>query len=254
MRLERHGQPAIWLTERPIAHRGLHGAANGIPENSVSAARAAIERRFAIECDVQCTADGEAVVFHDFTLDRLTAGTGAIAALPSAALADLRLTDSNDRIPTFTSFLDHIAGAVPLICEIKSRFEGDMRLTDRVAEVLRDYSGPVAVKSFDPAVVIHLRGRGFGRPLGICSEATFEDPEWDDLSPALRRSLAQVLHFAESQPDFLSFCVNDLPHAVPYLCRSALDLPVMAWTVRTPEQRERAAAWADQMVFEGFVP
>src|SRR4051794_2404055 len=60
-----------WLTARPIAHRGLHDKAKGVIENTVSAALAAVDAGYAIECDVQLTGDGEAVVFHDFTLDRL---------------------------------------------------------------------------------------------------------------------------------------------------------------------------------------
>ena len=61
-----------WLVARPIAHRGLHDPAAGLIENTLAAADAAIAGGYAIECDVQDTADGEAVVFHDFTLDRLT--------------------------------------------------------------------------------------------------------------------------------------------------------------------------------------
>lgn len=213
-----------------------------------------MDRGFAIECDVQCTADGDAMVFHDFTLERLTDATGPIARMQSSGVVALRLKGSGDRVPSFAALLDRVAGRVPLICEVKSMFEGDMRLADRLSVLLRDYAGPVAIKSFDPAIIVHLRGLQLDRPLGIIAEAVFDDPEWQGLSAETRRSLANFLHFAETRPDFLSYHVNDLPHAVPYLCRTALGLPVMAWTVRTPEQRQRALAWADQMVFEGFVP
>ena len=147
-----------------------------------------------------------------------------------------------------------LGGQVPLICEVKSRFDGDQRLADRVAELATGYDGPLAIKSFDPAVVAHLRARGLPRPLGIVAEADYGDPEWSHLSPEVKRGLAHMLHFADTRPDFLSYHVHDLPHAVPHLYRVAVDLPVMAWTVRTPDQRQRAARWADQMVFEGFVP
>ncbi len=76
-----------WIVATPIAHRGLHNAAQGVIENSTSAAQAAIARGFAIECDVQLTADGEAVVFHDFTLDRLTEAVGRVDAMTAAQLA-----------------------------------------------------------------------------------------------------------------------------------------------------------------------
>ena len=116
------------------------------------------------------------------------------------------------------------------------------------------YDGPLAIKSFDPAVIRHLRRLALPCPLGIVAEAAYDDSEWDPLSADLKRELAEVLHFGETRPDFLSYRVADLPHAIPYLCRTAIGLPVMTWTVRTDEQRRRAAVWADQMVFEGFVP
>ncbi len=243
-----------WLVARPIAHRGLHEAAAGRIENSPSAARAAMAQGFAIECDVQRTADDDAVVFHDFALDRLTDASGAVGDRSSQALAQLQLKNSTDHIPTLEAFLDLVGGAVPVICEIKSAFDGDMRLAERIALVSASYPGPLAIKSFDPAVIIHLRALGLDRPLGIVSEATFEDAEWRDLTPSKRHELANFLHFTETYPDFLSYHVNDLPCAVPFLCWRAIGLPVMTWTVRTPEQRQKAADWADQMVFEGFIP
>ncbi len=243
-----------WLVRRPIAHRGLHDRAAGVVENSPAAARAAMARDFAIECDVQLTADGDAVVFHDFDLGRLTGGLGRVAERRAVDLAALALSGSEDTIPTLAGFLALIDGRVPLICEVKSRFDGDARLADRVAALATLYDGPLAIKSFDPAVIAHLRGCGLGNPLGIVAEADYDDPEWSSLSPDARRDMAEMLHFGETRPDFLSYAADDLPHAVPHLCRVGMGMPVMTWTVRTPEQRQRAARWADQMVFEGFVP
>ena len=243
-----------WLVRRPVAHRGLHDRGSGVIENSPSAAAAAIQLDFAIECDVQLTVDREAVVFHDFTLDRLTDSRGPVLERTATDLACTVLTGSEDRIPTLPAYLRLIGGRVPLICEIKSLFDGDMRLTDRVAEIAQAYDAPLAVKSFDPAVLAHLRAGGLRRPLGIVAQADYADPEWRDLPADLKRNLAEMLHFGETRPDFLSYHVADLPHAVPYLCRTALGVPTMTWTVRTPEQRQLAATWADQMVFEGFAP
>jgi glycerophosphoryl diester phosphodiesterase len=243
-----------WLVERPIAHRGLHDRANGRIENSLSAAAAAMAQGFAIECDVQITSDGEAVVFHDFTLDRLTAGQGRVDAAPARRVTDLALAATDDRIATLADFLAAIGGRTPLICEIKSRFDGDFRLAGRVAEIVDRYEGPAALKSFDPAVIAHLRARGTRCPLGIVAEAHYDDPEWAELSVAQRFALANALHYRETQPDFLSYAVTDLPHAVPFLCRNGIGMPVMTWTVRTPEQRAIAAEHADQIVFEGFLP
>ena len=244
-----------WLVGRPIAHRGLHDRAAGVIENSLSAARAAIAGGFAIECDVQLTADGEAVVFHDFALDRLTGASGPVAGRSAAELGAIALSGSaGDRIPTLGALLATVGGRVPLICEVKSRFDGDMRLANRVLAVAAGHAGPLAVKSFDPAVVTHLRACAMPNPLGIVAEASYGDPEWAALAPERRADLAALSHVGDTRPDFLSWRVHDLPHAAPALFRAALGRPVMVWTVRTADQRQRAARWADQMVFEGFAP
>ena len=244
-----------WLVATPIAHRGLHDRANGIVENTLTAAEAAIARGFPIECDLQLTGDGDAVVFHDFTLDRLTGETGAVAERTAADLAEIAIAGSaSDRIPTLKAFLDRIAGRVPLVIEIKSRFDGDLRLTDRTCEILRGYRGPYCVKSFDPAVIARVRAIAPGIVRGIVAESTYDDRSYDGLSTERKHALANLLHFEESRPQFLSWNVKHLPAAAPYLARLLGRLPVMAWTVRDPDARARAQRYADQMVFEGFVP
>lgn len=243
-----------WLVARPIAHRGLHDRARGLIENSLAAARAAAALGFAIECDVQVTADGDAVVFHDSALDRLTAEAGSVASRRCDALCAIPLAGSDDRIPSFAAFLALVGGRVPVICEVKSRFDRDTRFADRVADLAEGYAGPLALKSFDPDVIARFRARGLRHPLGIVAEADYGDADWSFLPAATKAQLVALLHVAETQPDFLSFRVGHLPHAVPQLFREALGRPVMAWTVRTPDQRQRAARWADQMVFEGFLP
>lgn len=244
-----------WLTATPIAHRGLHDKANGIIENTLTALDAAAARGFAIECDVQLTADNDAVVFHDFTLERLTGETGPVVERTSADLEKIAISGSAaDRIPSLTTFLDRLAGRVPLVLEIKSRFSGDMRLTERTCEVLRSYKGPICVKSFDPKIVAHVRKIAPGLLRGIVAESTHDSAGYDMLSPSEKKALGELLHFGESQPQFLSWKVADLPDGAPYLARILGRLPVMTWTVRTPAERENAERHADQMVFEGFVP
>ena len=243
-----------WLTARPIAHRGLHDRAAGRPENTLAAARAAVAGGFAIECDVQLSRDGEAMVFHDAALGRLTQASEAVAERSAADLGTLAIAGTAETIPTLQAFLAAIGGAVPVVIEVKSRYDGDLRLATRAAEVAAAHDGPVALKSFDPQVVAALRDLCPTIPRGIVAETTQDDPVYAALPPSLRRALSDVLHFAETRPDFLSWRVDDLPCAPTYLCRLLGQIPVMAWTVRTEDQRARAAAHADQMVFEGFVP
>lgn len=250
------GRPDLgWLIARPIAHRGLHDLAAGVIENSPSAAQAAIAGGFGIECDVQLTTDGEAVVFHDFVLDRLTGETGAVVERKAEALSAITLKGSNDPILTLSAFLDLIGGRVPLVIEIKSRFDGNLALTRRTVEVVAGYRDhPIVIKSFDPAIVTALRELAPDIPRGIVAMNAYDYGDYDRLSPERKHALANLLHFTESRPHFLSWKVVDLESAAPYLCRNALGLPLMSWTVRTPDERQRAAKYADQMVFEGFRP
>ena len=100
-----------WLVARPIAHRGLHDKAKGVIENTASAALAAIEAKCAIECDVQVTADGEAVVFHDFTLERLTESSGRLDQLSAEALGKLAMRGTADRVMRLSDWLALIRAA-----------------------------------------------------------------------------------------------------------------------------------------------
>ncbi len=243
-----------WMTAQPIAHRGLHDAAKGVIENTPGAAKAAVAAGFGIECDVQMTADGEAVVFHDFTLDRLTVASGRVDALTAAQLGEVAMRGTPDRIMTLKAFIGVVGGRVPLVVEVKSRFDGDMRLTRRVAEIVNASPAPIVLKSFDPRIVAELARLTPGHARGIVAMLDYSYPDYETCTADEKRDMANLLHFHVSRPDFLSWRVRDLPSAAPYLCRTALGLPVMSWTVRTAEDRALAAAHADQMVFEGFVP
>lgn len=243
-----------WLTARPIAHRGLHDRAAGIPENTLAAARAAIAGGYAIECDVQISADGEAMVFHDEALGRLTGAVALVAETRADALQSLAVAGSSETIPTLPDTLAAIAGRVPLVVEVKSRFTGDLRLVERVAAIVAEYDGPVAVKSFDPALIEAFAGLAPRIPRGIVGETSQDDPAYALMTESLRHSLANLLHLEASRPDFLSWRVDDLPCAATFLSRHLGRMPVMTWTVRNPDQRQRAHEHADQMVFEGFRP
>lgn len=227
-------------------------------ENSLSAAAAAVRGGYTIECDVQRSADGEVVIFHDFNLERLTASRGAVAAQSAEVLTSTPLRGTGDRIPTLASFLSQIAGAVPVIVEIKSGFDGDMRLAERAAAIISEAPGPIAIQSFDPAVIAHLRNHpGLATkavPRGVVAERSYESLDYTHLTAERKRELAEFLHFDGSRPDFLTFRSRDMPCAIPFLGRTALRLPVLAWTIRRPDEVGHARQWADQIIFEGFDP
>ena len=245
-----------WLVARPIAHRGLHDERDGIVENTIEAALAAVARGLPIECDVQSSADGAAIVFHDSDLDRLTRASGAVRDRTARELGGIAFKIGQSWIPTFRQLQEAVAGRVPIICEIKSDFDGDMRLAETIARLADDYVGRLAIKSFDPAIIAHLRRAPASvalRPLGIVAQADYSGEDWRALSARQKLECAHFLHYPETRPDFLSFWVEDLPHPTPFLLRAFKAIPVMAWTVRSPAQKDKALQWADQIVFEGDV-
>lgn len=241
-----------WLTARPIAHRGLHDAARGVIENTPSAFEAAIAGNYGIECDVQVSADGEAMVHHDDALGRLTDGGEPLANLDAATLKQVVFKDTPDRMLTLAELCQLVAGRVPLAVEIKSRFDGDLRLTRRVAEVLGRYNGPATAMSFDPAPIGALREIAPAVTRGIVAERHYDHPEWNALPASTRRNLALLLHAPRTRPHFIAWSVKDLPAAAPLIARYIFGRPLLTWTVRSTEDRATAARYADQMIFEGF--
>lgn len=242
-----------WLTARPVAHRGFHDAGAGRIENTLSAVGAAADAGFAVEIDVHLSADGAVYVFHDHTLDRLTTGIGAADGLTLADLQAVPFRATPDRIPSLGQVLERIAGRVPLVIEVKSLFDGRHGpLTEAVIRDIAGYDGPVAVMSFDPRLVADVRRLAPGVVRGIVADDA-EHPEYDRLTPPERTALAALAHRDETDPHFVAYWVKLLPNKVSRMVREDWALPLLTWTVRTPEDRA-AARHADQMIFEGFDP
>ena len=243
-----------WLAARPVAHRGLHDRARGIIENMPAAALAAVDGNYSIECDIQLTADGEAMVHHDDALGRLTEGSGALLDMTAAELKAVRFRDTAERMMTLGDLCALVKGRVPLVIEVKSHFDGDRKLVKRMAEVLASYSGPAAGMSFDPDQVLALREQMPALPRGIIAQRKYDDDYWKKLTPEQRQEMLHLRHAFRTRPHFVAFWVDQLPAPAPWIARNIFGLPLLTWTVRTPEQRERAARYADQMIFEGFLP
>src|ERR1700704_3783048 len=243
-----------WLTTRPVAHRGLHDRARGIIENMPGAAQAAVDGNFSIECDIQLTADGEAMVHHDDALGRLTEGSGALLAMTAAELKAVKFKDTSERMMSLGDLCALVNGRVPLVIEVKSHFNGDRTLVARMAEVLASYSGPAVGMSFDPDQVLGLREKMPALPRGIVAERSYNEADWPEATPAQRRGMLHLRHAFRTRPHFVAYWVNELPAPAPWIARNLFVLPLLTWTVRTPDQRVRAARHADQMIFEGFVP
>jgi len=242
-----------WL-KRPIAHRGLHDASEGVTENSASAIEAAIARGFAIEVDLQCARDDEPVVFHDKTLDRLTGQTGPVISRSASELTAMPLRGSKDRILSLRQLLALIDGRVPLVIEIKSKWDNDDRYEANIASELAVYRGPVAVMSFDPNCVARFRTLLPSLPRGLIAEK-FEDKDyWSNLSWGRRFIMRHLLSSAIARPNFIAYDIRALPAFAPSVARILFRLPLLTWTVRTEAEKVRALRYADAMIFEGIEP
>ena len=242
---------------RPIAHRGLHvkavGSVGGIIENTASAFEAAIARGYGIECDLQPADDNTPVVFHDDTLDRLTASTGPLTAYTARSLRRVKMHDTQDRILLLTELLELVAGRVPLLIEIKSDWRDDNGAFARaIAPLLKSYKGPYGLMSFDPRRVAPFAQLLPGVPCGIVAGGIRMDLH---VVPWLRRwTTRRLWHNDLVQPDFLAYYVRGLPSAAAGLRQRPPGLPLFTWTVRTAADRAKALRHADAMIFEGFEP
>ncbi len=252
MRFSRHLRQLDGLFDRPIAHRGLHNAGKGIVENSQGAFEAAIQHRYAIECDVQLTSDGEAIVFHDETLERLTHSQGYVAQKSVRELKSIALKSTQDRMQTLPELLDQISGQVPLVIEIKSLWDGKSGLTERVVDVIHAYKGQVAVMSFDPGIVTLLAHIATSHVRGIVAERA-HDPYHKFMPISQRYSLRTFSHLEQSRPHFVSCDATGLPYAPVQSLRQS-GMPVICWTIRSKEHASRALRYCDQITFEQFLP
>jgi glycerophosphoryl diester phosphodiesterase len=242
-----------WL-KRPIAHRGLHDQAKGIIENSASSVRAAMGAGYAIEVDLQCCAGHMPVVFHDATLDRLTAETGPVAARDAEALCSIPLRNSQDRILSLPALLALVNGRVPLLLEVKSTWTREGKYEANIALLLASYPGPAAVMSFDPHSVAAFREVSPSLPRGLVAERFDDERYWSQLPLARRFAMRNLLTSAFARPHFIAYDIRALPALAPLVAQTVFGLPLLTWTVRTKEEKDRALRYADAMIFEGITP
>lgn len=247
--------PDAFLTT-PLAHRGFHDQAAGIIENSASAFRAAIDAGYGIECDIQRSADGDAMVFHDYDLARLTGQPGPVTQQTTEALQNTVLSGSRDTIPTLTEVLQLVAGQVPLLIEIKDQ-DGALgpavgELEQAVATALRGYVGAVAVMSFNPHSIDAFSCHAPDVPVGLTTCA-FDAESWG-LIPAQRRAeLAGIPDFDRLKCCFVSHDHRDLTSTAVQALKTR-GAPILSWTIRSTAEETAARTIADNITFEGYAP
>jgi glycerophosphoryl diester phosphodiesterase len=233
----------------PIAHRGLW-AKDGAPENSLAAFEAACEAGYGIELDVQLSSDGEAMVFHDGGLRRLTGREGRVADHTAADLASIPLAGTEEAIPTLADTLTLVGRRAMVLVELKTPYGEVGPLEQRVYEILIDHAGPVAVIGFNPYSHAWFADRHPDILRGLDSFA-YAGTDGGRLAPQQRASFAALEHVAIARPHFLALGLDMLPSAKADKMR-ATGLPVVAWTVRAPAEWDSIRDHCDNLIFEGF--
>lgn len=251
-----HPEVPEGLMTIPVAHRALHDQVAGRPENSLDAVRAAVAAGYAIEVDVQPSADGVAMVFHDETLERLTDQAGPIAARTAAELGAIRLRGGSGGIPTLAQVLAEIGGRVPLVIELKDQTgamgPGPSVLEEATASALAGYGGPVAVMSFNPEMVAAMArlAPGIARGLTTCP---FTPEDLGDAPDAAARAarLTAIADYDRVGAGFISHQWTDLgtPRVAELKARGAR---VLCWTIRSAAEEAAARRIADNVTFERY--
>ncbi|MBG1231630.1 glycerophosphodiester phosphodiesterase family protein [Aestuariivirga litoralis] len=241
-----------WLVAKPIAHRGFHDEKNGHVENCESSFAAAVAQGYSIECDIQLTKDGQAVVFHDDDIDRVMQGHGRVKDFTTRELKAMSFKQGKDRVQTLAELLEQVAGRTTLVIEIKSLWDDDFTLTDHALNVLADYTGPHALMSFDPDLVARVAATSSGTVRGITADRVI-DPYYEPLPVAKRVAMREMSHLPQSQPHFISFDYRQLPFQ-PITEFQAAGFPIITWTIENDAQAKQARRWCDQITFENFVP
>ncbi len=241
---------------KPLAHRGLHDLAKGIPENSPAAFQAAIDAGYGIELDLQLSADAQAMVFHDDLLDRLTDETGEVRVKTADKLGSFRLKGGQDMIPTLAQILAQVDGQVPLLIEIKDQ-DGALgndvgTLEVATARLLANYTGPVAVMSFNPHAMAVVRENAPDLAVGLVTCDFAADEGWASLPPERLAELTNIVDYERLGACFISHDRSDLnrPRVAELKTTGAA---ILCWTVRSAEEEAAARQIADNITFEGYL-
>ncbi len=239
----------------PIAHRALHDVRSGRAENSLSSIEAAIAAGYGIEIDLQLTSDGQAAVFHDYDLGRLTEASGAVRLRTMAELQQIPLRGgAGDHIPSLSEVLACVDGRVPVLVEIKD-MDGAMGknvgpLEQAAAVALTAYNGPVAVMSFNPNSTGEMARLAPNLPRGLVTDP-FEPDDWP-IPATVCADLREIPDFERTGSSFVSHMVQDL-HRPRLRDLKDQGVPILCWTVRTPEIEAAARQIADNVTFEGYM-
>ena len=238
-----------FLLNTPIAHRGLHN--DKMPENTMPAFRAAIEKGYAIETDVRWTKDDQLIIFHDETLKRVAKINKRVRDCTLEQLRKIRL--NGEHIPLFSELLEEVNGRVPLLIEIKHiRFSDPKKYIGQIESLLAAYNGSYAIQSFQPMYVRRYKKLHPEISCGVLAMAeyskwTFFGSHWWRLAGFTIKHMS--LNFL-AHPDFISYRTEDLPRKSVEKFKGKK----FAWVVRGAEEEARVRPFVDNIIFENYLP
>ena len=240
------GKPADPALLCDYAHRGLHG--EGVPENSLAAFEKACGAGFGIELDIQLSRDGEVMVFHDYTLVRMTGCEKKVCELDVSELKKLSLGDSNEKIPTFREVLALVNGRVPLLVELKGE-SLDAALCPKAAGLLRGYRGAYCVESFNPLLIREMKKLIPSVYSGLLYTNVCRDKK---KKSALNIALTAMSLNGLSKPNFIAYNQADRDSLPVKLATRFYKAPRFIWTARSREDYDRAHALGECPIFENI--
>jgi glycerophosphoryl diester phosphodiesterase len=238
-----------WLTQAPIAHRGLHDFSSGVPENSLASFEAASRANLPIELDVRQLGDGTVVAFHDKNLERMTGRDDPLSVVTRKDLQKVKLAGTGETIPTLAETLNLINGRVPVLIEIKNEHHHAGALERALYQHIKDYQGDMAVISFNPLSLAWFARRHPEIPRGQTS-SHLPYLHLNYLAPVYS-GLKHLAFNRLSQPHFIIYHHRGLTMRAPRRARR-LGLPLLAYTIRSEVERVEAMKHADNVIFEGF--
>lgn len=237
-----------WIKEIPIAHRGLYN--EKYPENSIGAFKNAVKYSYSIELDVQFTKDKKIVVFHDHNLYRMTKDDRDICDVDYNEIKNLKLLDSDEKIPLIEDVLKVIDGKVGIFIEIKNS-KDIFELCEDLYNIVKSYKGKYSIQSFNPFVLIWyknnvknvLRGQIAGLP-----RYSYRSLNW-----CKKFALENMLLNFTTKPDYIAYSIRgiDKPR-IAYLRNKGM--PIISWTIKNESDITYAYKYSDNIIFEGFCP
>jgi len=232
-----------WLTKQKIAHRGLFN--DKFPENSLPAFKNACKHNFAIELDVHDISDNNIIVFHDTTLNRMCGINKKVKDLKTEELENCYLLNTNYTIPTLKEVLDVVDGKVPIIIELKIDTIRET-LSQKVYQIIKDYKGPIAVKSFNHFTILWFKKHAPHIIRGMLG-SSLKDMKLPRIYKWFIRNLYM---FNFIKPHFISYNFDDLP----YKNVSKRKVPILTWTIKNSNQEKQALQIADNIIFDSYIP